>query len=356
MVRNKNKKVYGALLLAPLFLWTSSLVWAQDRKALEKIIEGAKSEGRVKAGGTVRWLEGGKPGAKKMVEVFQARYPFVKVEYERVGGFREREKVLSEMAGGNISYDTATLSETQVRTALEAKVVEMVDWRSLGVHPQHVHPDGFGVNYRSQVYGIAYNRKLVPDKVGTKLTWDDCASPKWKGKVAMDVRPRHMEVLWQPHVWGREKTLAHARQVSANQAIFERSRDQAMQKLNLGEYPVLCGPLFFTYYDQLRSGRSKDIGFVLVEPIPVTLGDVVFIARGSKHKNAAKLWIVWSLSDEGQAVLDEVEGSGSPVFPGTQAAKMIKGKKVAFYETKWRAKSDEILKEIIEAVGLPVVQ
>jgi len=312
MVRNKNKKVYGALLLAPLFLWTSSLVWAQDRKALEKIIEGAKSEGRVKVGGTVRWLEGGKPGAKKM--------------------------------------------ETQVPVALQAKVVEMVDWRSLGVHPQHVHPEGFGVNYRSQVFGIAYNRKLVPEAVGAKLTWDDCASPKWKGKVAMDVRPRHLEVLWQPHVWGREKTLAHARQLAANQTTFERSRDQAMQKLHLGEYPVVCGPLFFTYYDQLRSGRSKDIAFILAEPIPVTLGDVVFIARGSKHKNAAKLWIVWSLSDEGQAVLDEVEGSGSPVFAGTQAAKMIKGKKVVYYETKWRAKSDEILKEIIEATGLPVVQ
>jgi iron(III) transport system substrate-binding protein len=350
-------KRFGIGLLAGVFvLWLSSAGWAQDKKALQTITEGAKREGQVKVGGTVRWLEGGKPGAKKMVEVFQARYPFVKVAYERVGGFREREKLLSELAGGRVTYDSATLSETQVPVALQAKVVEMVDWRSLGVHPQHVHPDGFGVNYRSQVFGIAYNRKLVPDSVGTKLTWDDCVNPKWKGKVAMDIRPRHLEVLWQPHVWGAERTLAHARQLAANQTTFERSRDQAMGKLNLGEYPILCGAFFFTYYDQLRSGRAKDIGFTLAEPVPVSLGDVVFIARGARNPNAAKLWIAWSLSDEGQAILDEVEGSGSPVFPGTQAAKMIKGKKVVYYEPKWRAKSDEILKEILEAIGLPIVQ
>ncbi len=291
-----------------------------------------------------------------MVEVFQTRYPFVKVDYERVGGFREREKLLSELAGGKVTYDSATLSETQVPVALQAKLVEMVDWRSLGVHPQHVHPDGFGVNYRSQVFGNAYNRKLVPDNVGTKLTWDDCANPKWKGKVAMDIRPRHLEILWQPQSWGRDRTLAHARQLAVNQAVFERSRDQAMGKLDLGEYPILCGALFFTYYDRMRSGRAKDLGFTLSDPIPVSMGDVVFVARGARYPNAAKLWIVWSLSEEGQGVLDEVEGSGSPVFPGTQAAKMIKGKKVINYEPKWRAKADAILKEIVEAIGLPIVQ
>ncbi len=69
--------------LASLSVMSLSLVGAQD---IEKIAEGAKKEGRVKVGLTVRWEEAGKPGAKKFVEVFQTRYPFIKVEYERVGG------------------------------------------------------------------------------------------------------------------------------------------------------------------------------------------------------------------------------------------------------------------------------
>jgi iron(III) transport system substrate-binding protein len=325
-------------------------------QGLEKVLEGAKKEGKVRVGVTVRWEEGGKPAAKKMVETFQGRYPFVKVSYERVGGSRERERVLSELAAGRVSYDVTVLSETQVPTALRAKVVEMVDWRSLGIHAQHVHPDGFGVNYRSQFYGIAYNRKLLADSVGTRLIWEDCADPKWKKRVAMDTRPRHLEIFWQPHVWGREKTLAHARQLAANQTIFERDRTGTMTKLSLGEYPIVCGAFYSTYYEQMRSGIDTHIGFTPAEPIPLNLGDVVYIPRGAAHPNAAKLWIVWSLSEEGQRILDEVEGSASPLFAGTQVARMTKGKKVAWYEPKWRAKAEEILKEILEAIGLPIVR
>ncbi len=347
----KIKGFIGALTGASLLSLSSV-----EAQGLEKITEGAKKEGRVKVGLTVRWEEAGKPGAKRFVEVFQTRYPFLKVEYERVGGSRERERVLSELAAGKVSYDVTVLSETQVPTALRANVVEKVDWKSLGVNPQHVHPDGFGVNYRSQLYGIAYNRKLVPDEVGKKLTWEDCAAPKWKKKVAMDSRPRHLEIFWQPDVWGREKTLAHARQLAANETIFERDRTGAMTKLALGEYAIDCGSFYSTYYEQTRSGKGEPVGFTLAEPIPVNLGDVVFIPRGTAHLNSAKLWVVWSLSEEGQKLLDEVEGNGSPLIPGTQTAKLIKGKKTAWYEPQYRAKAEEILKEILEAVGLPIVR
>lgn len=347
---NSKKIIYG---LAAVSLLCFSSARAQS---LQKIAEAAKKEGKVKVGITVRWEEAGKPGAKKLVEVFQNRYPFVKVEYERVGGSRERERVLTEMAAGKVTYDVTVISETQVPTALQANVVEKVDWKALGVNPHHVHSDGFGVNYRSQLYGIVYNRKLIPEAVGSKLTWEDCAASKWKKKVAMDTRPRHLEILWQPSVWGREKTLAHARQLAANQTIFERDRTGAMTKLALGEYPIVCGAFYATYYEQVRSGQGDALAFTAPEPIPVNLGDVVYVPRGAAHPNAARLWIVWSLTDEGQTLLDEVEGNGSPLIPGTRTAKLIQGKKVASYEPEYRAKAAEILKEILEAVGLPVVR
>jgi iron(III) transport system substrate-binding protein len=335
------------------FFFFPALVLAQG---LERVIEGAKKEGKVRVGITVRWQEGGKPAAKKMVEVFQSRYPFVKVDYERVGGSRERERVLSELAAGKVSYDVTVLSETQVPVAVKAKLIEKIDWRSLGVIPPHVHDEGAGVNYRSQFYGIAYNRQLIPDAVGAKLTWDDCVSPKYRGKVAMDSRPRHLEIFWQPHVWGREKTLAHARRSSENGTIFERDRTGAMTKLALGEYAIGCGTFYSTYHEQVRSGDKNHLAFRIAEPVPLSLGDFVFVPRGASHPNAARLWVAWSLTEEGQRVLDEVEGSGSPLFPGTQAATMTKGKKVAWYEPQWRAKAEDILKEILEATGLPVVR
>ena len=248
------------------------------------------------------------------------------------------------------------LSGTQVPIAIQANLAEKVDWRSLGVHPRQLHPDRFGVYYRSQMVGILFNRKLIPDTVGSKLTWEDCANPKWKKKVAMDNRPRYLEIFYQPHVWGREKTLDHARQLGANQTIFERSRSAAVTKLTLGEYPIICGANYSHYREQIAYRGVTHLGFTLAEPVPVPHGDVVFIPRGAANPNSAKLWVMWSVAEEGQKVLDSVEFDGSPFIPGTEPAKILKGKKTANYEPQWEAKADEILKEILEAVGLPVVQ
>ena len=102
----------------------------------------------------MRWQEAGKPSGQKIVETFQARYPFVKVEYERVGGSRERERVLTELAAGKVPYDVTVLAARNCRYCNKANLAEPVDWRSLGVHPRHLHPDRFGVYYRSQLVGI----------------------------------------------------------------------------------------------------------------------------------------------------------------------------------------------------------
>jgi len=330
--------------------------WGQDKNALQKVLEGAKKEGKAKVSLTVRWEENGKPAAKKIVDAFHARYPFVKIEYERVGGSRERERVLTELVAGRISYDVTVISETQVPLALQANLTEKIDWVSLGVHPQHVHPQGAGVLYRTQMLGIAYNRKLVTDEVGRKLTWEDCANPKWKNKVAMDNRPHQLELLYQPQFWGKEKTLAHAKQLGANQTIFERSRSAAMQKLALGEYPIVCGAAYATYKEQIVYHGKHDLGFTFAEPVPIPTSDVVFVPRGAAHPNAAKLWMAWSVADEGQRVLDDVEFDGSPLLPGTEAFKLLKGKKVAWYDSQMQSQAGEILKEILEAVGLPIVR
>jgi iron(III) transport system substrate-binding protein len=346
----KAKRLLAGLV--PFLFYVS----AAQAQGLDKVVEGAKKEGKVKLGISLRWEVGGKPSGKKLVEAFQARYPFVKAEFERVGGTRERERVLSELAAGKVAYDVTVFTVTQIPTAVQANVIERVDWRSLGIQTQRIGPDGLGVNYQTRIFGIAYNRKLVPEEAGKKLTWEDCADPKWKGKVAMNDSPVHLEIFWQPHIWGRAKTLEHARRLTANQAILERSLEDSMHKVSLGEYPISCGNLQRNYLQQVVFRGATNVGFTAPDPVPATHAGVVFIPRGAPHPNAAKLWVAWSLSDEGQKLLEVVDLSGSPDAPGTEASKVVKGKKIAWYEPEWQLKAAEIRKEILEAMGLPVVR
>jgi ABC-type Fe3+ transport system substrate-binding protein len=323
---------------------------------MDKIVEGAKKEGQLKLGITLRWEVAGKPSGKKLVEAFQARYPFIKVDFQRVGGTREREKVFTELTAGKVAYDVTVMTVSQVPNVQKAGVVERVDWRSLGVRPEDIAPHGLGVNYQYGVFGIAYNTTVVPDVAGRKLTWENCVDQKWRKKTAMNDTPVHLEVFWQPHVWGRDKTLDHARRLVANQTIFERSNEDILNKVALGEYHLSCGNLYQNVLEHLIFKETKTVGFAIPEPVPAASRAIVYIPRGSAHPNAAKLWVVWSLSAEAQNVLDEIDFTGSPAVPMTAAGKLVKGKKLVWYEPEWQLKAKEIRTEVLEALGFPVVR
>lgn len=219
----------------------------------------------------------------------------------------------------------------------------------------NIHPESVGVTYRTQVFGIGYNTELVSKEVGQKLTWEDCIDPKWKGRFATDDRVPHLEILYQDNAWGREKTLDYARRLAANKPVIERSRSESVFKLTAGAYTFVCGIPWSNIRRQILWG-SKNLEITFPEPVPVSAGDVIFVPRGAKSPNAGILWIMWSVSDEGQRILDKVQFTGNPLFPGSSVYKRIRGKKVAPSSWKHHLRGADFLKEILIATGFPTVR
>ena len=56
--------------LMAILIWPCA-AWTQENSALQKIAAGAKKEGKVKLGLTVRWEEGGKPAGLRRLERVQ---------------------------------------------------------------------------------------------------------------------------------------------------------------------------------------------------------------------------------------------------------------------------------------------
>jgi ABC-type Fe3+ transport system substrate-binding protein len=326
-----------------------------DALTLDEVIAKAKNEGQVRLGIAPRKEISGRPVASRIFEGFQRRYPFIKINYQRVSGFGQRERVFSEMAGGVVNYDVASLSTRQIDDGIKANIFQAVDWKGVGVDPQSVHPANFGVTYRMEPYGISYNTDLIKEAEGQKLTWEDCTNPKWKGKFATIDRPRHLEVLYQNNAWGREKTLDYARRLAANNPIVERSRDEAFVKLVKGAYPMLCGDRSQGVLLENAMG-VKNVGITFPEPVPIVHVTFMFVPRGAKNSNAGILWIAWTLSEEGQKIHDEAEFTGNPMLPSSAVHKRIKGKKIPGISWDFLSRSDDILREVLTAMGFPVVQ
>ncbi len=323
---------------------------------LDPFIEGAKKEGSVRIGVTLRKSSYGKPSGELYLEAFQKRYPFLKLEFKRIGGARERERVVTEMTAGVINYDVATVSETMLDTLVETKLPFVTDWKKLGVPPFLAHPKHLGVSMRTQTFGIAYNRDLIPDKVAQTLTWESCADPMWKGKTAMDDRPRHLNVLYQEDGWGPKKTLDYARRWAANKPSVEASRATGTQKLAVGAYHMICGMPHRQVQDLVVHGGAKSVGMVYPDPVPVSIGDIIFVPQKAKHPNAGALFVAWTATQEAQTILDDVDFSGHPAFEGSEVSRVTKGKKIVSGSWEYLPKSDDILAEILQAMGFPVVR
>lgn len=323
---------------------------------LDSYIEGAKKEGSVRLGVTLRKKRFGKPAGEKYLNAFQNRYPFLSTRFRRIGGSRERERVLAEMTAGIIKFDVVTISETVANTVLQAKLPRIVNWQKLGLPSTLIHPKNIGVSLRTPVFGIGYNRELVPDEVARTFTWETCTDPKWRGKTAMDDRPQHLRHMYQKSVWGSEKTLDYAKRWAANKPAVEASRSTAAQKLAVGAYPLICGMARRQVLDLQVYGNVQSIGIVYPEPIPVGIGDIIYVPRKAKHPNAAILFLAWTTTKEAQNLLDKVDFSGHPSFEGNQIAETLKGKKVALGAWAYSERSDDILAEILRAMGFPVVR
>ncbi|MDP2644740.1 MAG: extracellular solute-binding protein [Desulfobacterales bacterium] len=323
---------------------------------LDPYIAGARKEGSVTIGITVRDKIHGKPAGQLYMAAFQKRYPFLKVNFKRIGGGRERERVITEMTAGVFNFDVATASATMVRTLVEARLPRAVEWGNVGVPQFLIHPKNIGMTLRTALFGIAYNRDLVPDEVAAGFTWETCTDPKWKGKIATDNLPLHLEPLYVSNVWGPEKTLDYARRAAAIKPIVESSRTSAAAKLTSGAYHLICGaPRAQTRALQVFAG-SKSIGIVFPEPVPIGIGDFIFVPDKAKHPNAAVLFMVWTATQEAQNLLDRIDFSGHPAFEGNEIKELLKGKQLVYGSWDDVERSDFVLAELLQAMGMPVVR
>ena len=340
----------GALAFPPL------AALAAPTNPLEPYIEGAKKEGALHLGITLRAKSHGKPSGELYLAAFQRRYPFLKVTFERVGGAHERERVLTEMTAGIFNFDVVTASETAIPTIIDAKLPRVVEWQKLGVPKYFVHPKNIGISMRTQVYGIGYNRKAIPDALAKTFTWETCTDPKWKGRTAMDDRPRHLNRLFLDDAWGRQKTLDYAKRWAANKLGIESSRSTAAEKLTIGSYAMICGLPRRQVLDIQVNTKSKSVGLVYPEPIPVSTGDFIYVPDKSKHPNAGILFMVWTGSAEAQKILDDIDFTGHPAIEGNDSNRELKGKKVLYGTFEDSKRSDDNLADILRAMGMPVAR
>jgi len=168
-------------------------------------------------------------------------------------------------------------------------------------------PKGFWIGTLLESTGIAYHPRLL-QRLGVPppKDWDDLLDPRLKGNVAQTPPTRSSsshaayEVILQRD--GDAKGWEWLKRLAANTGLFAaRSRD-VPSVVARGEFAVgFAVPSYFAFEDRLA---GFDIRYVAQRTAWITSGPAA-ILRGARHPNAARAFVEFMLSEQGQRIAME---------------------------------------------------
>jgi iron(III) transport system substrate-binding protein len=255
----------------------------------------AKQEGRI-----VFYTSWGPGDADYVVKAFEKKYSFLKVETVRASSERTLTRLLNEHRANTFLGDVVAVSGIQAgilktkgsldRYQSPEAVYFPADWRD---------PDGFGVGLHQTIYVIGYNTKLVSAAAAPK-NYEDLLQPRWKGQLGWDTEEYYLfGALLKAR--GKEKGLEYWNRLAEQQINFRKGYTLITELVSAGEFPVAVS----LYQHRVDEYIEKGAPLQWVAPDPLVGGDPNHIAllKNAPHPHAAKVFIDFMLSVEGQNLL-----------------------------------------------------
>ena len=164
-----------------------------------------------------------------------------------------------------------------------------------------------------QSVGIAYNKNLVGANPPT--SWEDLLDPKYDGHILLTDPSLIIPWLCTYKLWQDKLAPGFLTKLAAQHPTFVSSSNPGAQQIAAGEKWINVPSSPRALVAVLAAGAP--IGYVI--PKPTTIQESTeAISTAAKHPNAARLFMDYTLSPEGQAQLNKDTAiSVLPNIPGT---------------------------------------
>ncbi len=177
---------------------------AADR---EKILEGAKKEGRL-----VLYTGMETDESSLFTQEFAKKYPFIKPEIFRSSGEKVQARFMVEHRANTHFADIFQTSIVQVyQLKNSALLARYVSEEAPAYADGFKDAQGFWTAFYQIPYVIGYNTRLVAPK-DVPASYEDLLNPKWKGQISLETE----EYQWFYHllqIMGRDKGLDFMRKI-----------------------------------------------------------------------------------------------------------------------------------------------
>ena len=318
-MRSRFLATAGALAaMAVMVVAASTAALAQAEFGSAELIAAAKKEGRL-----VFYTANFAEVEQEVIKAFNKRFPEIKVEMVRAPGGQLITRFKTEAAAGKLVADVMSHSDRGLLLEIQNLFQDYTppnaaDYRE----DSRVHPKLWPAITTG--WAIAYNSALVKNP---PKTWMDLTKPEYKGKLIGHVAAPSGGTTWTRAMFERQVLGEdyHAKQAALGIVQFP-SGAPASDSLVRGEIQI--APLLYNIvFNKVRDGAPVEAVFAPegVPIIPFAEG----IPVSAKNPNAARVFMNWRLSVEGQTILIRDTGHLSslknpPMYPKGWDPKVVK--------------------------------
>ncbi len=231
----------------------------------------------------------------QIVDEFTEQHPEVSVDYYSAGAGKLMAKIATERQAGAVACDVLWTSEVPDFIGLRDEGV-LMPYKS--PERQYVvstidDPDGYFTAARLGTLGICYNTNLVKNP---PKTWDDLLAPEYKNNF----------VIANPALSGTSMVSVamivenlgwdYIQKLADNGTRMGQGSGQVVDDTAAGD-AYACIAVDYITLDKIAKGAT--LGFTYTDSMLVIPSPVAIMA-GTKNEEAAKLFVDFLLSKEGQ--------------------------------------------------------
>jgi iron(III) transport system substrate-binding protein len=288
-----------ALVILGVALIFSFHAAALQARVTPDLVEAAKREGKV-----VFYTSTDIQVAEALAKAFETRYPGVRAQIERTGAERVFQRIVQEYASNVHAVDAVESTD----------IVHFVYFKRQGWLAAYVPDDvarwpesardvdGFFAAPRATFSVMGYNTNQLRSE-NAPTSYADLLGTKWKGKIVKSHPAYSGNCLTATFVLSRLLGWEYFERLSGQRVMQVQSANDPPKKLALGERQVMLDGT--EYLALLEKEKGAPVAIVYPrEGSPLVAGGSG-VMKDAPHPNAARLFVSFMFSREGQQLLVE---------------------------------------------------
>ncbi|NSW56051.1 MAG: extracellular solute-binding protein [Armatimonadetes bacterium] len=255
-------------------------------------------------------------GAEKFLKLFEKEHPYITTHLVRGSTFDTVQKVQSEIESGDVQADVLHVLDVAIFTQLRRKgsLMQYSSPEERAIPTRYKDP-GYWSALRVVGLCIAYDSRRMK-RTEAPDTWPALLEEKWRGRVGLKDAQTAGSAYAHYYFLREEYGVSYWKRMARQRPRIYKTSDETLDALEAGEVDLVSGAMGYSVYERMRAGSS-------IRPVwpkdgvPMMLGPVA-ILRSAPHRNAARLFIDFALSQKGQRALQDILG-GESVRPDVEA-------------------------------------